>query len=203
MNPAIPTCPVFESREHNPDADDNGWGCDCITHSNTGQTSKKFREFNPNAKASSMGMYLTNPPCRQACIQFVTHDLPVGFDHVDFSTLLEMEAGITVGALLNFASELRGFAILTCIDPHPDYDYKVDEAEEYEDMTMNELLERLNHKGPIVGRLRCDFLDTIIPTDRMRAGVAPYVETGGPSKYSEGEGWGRGLRNSGDSSESE
>jgi hypothetical protein len=32
-------------------------------------------------------------------------------------------------------------------------------------------------------------LDTIIPTDRMRAGVAPYVETDGEPKYSPDEDW--------------
>jgi hypothetical protein len=39
----------------------------------------------------------------------------------------------------------------------------------------------------LYGELSCEFLDTIIPTDRMRAGVAPYVETDGEPKYSPDE----------------
>ena len=49
----------------------------------------------------------------------------------------------------------------------------------------------------LYGHLRCDFLDTIIPTDRMRAGVVPYAENvvvsdeeaGGQWLSSGDEGW--------------
>lgn len=193
VNPAVPLCPVFERRENNPDADDRGWVCDYVTHSNKNHAFDEVgREFNPSTQASSMGMYLTNPPCRQACIHFKVHSecLPSNFLKAEFSALLEREDGITVGDLLTFASEVRGKAIVKELDPDPDY---TEPHETYENVTLNWLLKSLNpfNRGPSVlcGKLRCDLLDTIIPTDRMRAGVAPYVETGGLSKYPEDEGW--------------
>lgn len=59
---------------------------------------------------------------------------------------------------------------------------------------MLEFLDFLNvddeeDRVELYGELRCEFLDTIIPTDRMRAGVAPYVETGGEPKYPPDENW--------------
>jgi hypothetical protein len=64
----------------------------------------------------------------------------------------------------------------------------------YEYVTMNEVLKYLNaedeeHHVELDGELCCEFLDSIIPTDRMRAGAAPCSETGVQSKHSEDDDW--------------
>ena len=53
-------------------------------------------------------------------------------------------------------------------------------TEVHDNVILNEVLQVFYGEDgepvDLYGQFRCDFLDTIIPTDRMRAGVAPYAE---------------------------
>jgi hypothetical protein len=53
-------------------------------------------------------------------------------------------------------------------------------TEVHDNVILNDVLESLHGEDgepvDLYGHLRCDSLDTIIPTDRMRAGVVPYAE---------------------------
>ena len=74
-------------------------------------------------------------------------------------------------------------------------------AEVHDNVILNEVLASLYGEDgepfELYGDLRCAFLDTIIPTDRMRAGVAPYagnvtapdVEASDQSMDKGDEGW--------------
>lgn len=67
--------------------------------------------------------------------------------------------------------------------------------ETFNGITIDEILKSLSAEDEenlveLYGEFRCEFMDTIISTEKMRAGLEPYVETGGPSKYSPDDHWG-------------
>jgi hypothetical protein len=160
---------------------------------------------------SLLDTYLTDPPCRQAWITYRALRVPSRISRIEFSGLLEVETDITKGHVLNAPYTVRGVAefervVLTEWRPWTSQCIHSVEGRElptevHDNVILNEVLESLHGEDgepvDLYGHLRCDFLDTIIPTDRMRAGVVPYAENvvvsdeeaGGQWLSSGDEGW--------------
>jgi hypothetical protein len=204
LNPTFPPSELFRTREYDPDADHKGHDCDSSTLAADGPLLKYAHV--QGCTPSLLGMYLINPPCLNAWFYFQVLRLPSRFTRVEFTGRLQKATGITIGDLLNFASVVRGVGIFVRTRPpelpeerwaQPSCSFARRServVDGFDDVTMFEFLDLLNtddqeDRVELYGELRCEFLDTIIPTDRMRAGVAPYVETGGEPKYSPDEDW--------------
>ena len=160
---------------------------------------------------SLLDTYLTNPPCRQAWITYRAKSFPSRISQIHFTGLLEVETGITMGHVLNAPSFVRGvveFQRMVMAHWEPGTSRCIDEGggrdlpvEVHDKVILNEVLASLYGEDgepfELYGDLRCAFLDTIIPTDRMRAGVAPYagnvtapdVEASDQSMDKGDEGW--------------
>lgn len=209
MNPMLLRSLTFNDRERKPDS----WSenhCDCIVLTPNhcilrGPNGPKPEDMLNNFQDywSLLDTYLTNPPCRQAWIAYMALRLPPRISRSRFSGLLEVETGITMRHVLNAPSVVRGVAEyqrLVRTDWQPWASHRSDAnvrelpAEVHDNVILEEVLESLHAEdGELIdlhGNLCCAFLDTIIPTDRMRAGVVPYaenvatpdVEAGGESK---------------------
>ena len=183
LNPTFRPSPLFESHERDPDAYHYGSDCDHIILSPNHPELKNFRIQDSKPNWTLLDMYLTNPPCLEALITFEAISLPRRYSRFEWICFLQVATGITIRDLLNARSAIRGVGYLCC--PHPSgavsYSYRPD-------VTLNQMYKELDEykadRFELYGNLRCDFLDTILPTDRMWAGVAPYVETDGEPKYS-------------------
>jgi hypothetical protein len=190
MNPTFRPSPLFESRQNDPDAYHGCTAIDHITFSPDHLGVERFQFQDLKAHWSLMDMYLTNPPCLEAWIYFKALRHPSRIAQLEFSGLLQVPAGITVEDIRTVASNLRGTAAFDRPGEAPEERAKrrmleqEGQPDDFENVTMDEALKLLNaedekHPVELYGVLRCDLLDVIIPTDRMRAGVTPYVETGG------------------------
>lgn len=138
---------------------------------------------------SLLNTYLTNPPCRRAWITYTALRFPSKIYRIDLNGLLEVETGITMGHVLNAPYSVRGVVEFQRLVGTEENERELP-AEVYDNVILGEVLESLYGEDgepvDLYGHFRCDFLDTIIPTERMLAGVAPYVETDGEPKYSRG-----------------
>jgi len=201
LNPAFSPSLLFESREREPDAYHYGGDCDSITLS-ADDPLLKYADVQDRCTPSLLGMYLTNPPCLAAWFYFKTLRLPARLTRVEFSAKFQRATGITVGEPLNFASVVKGVGAFHRPKREPPTErerealpYPGEEACDcFDDVTMVEFLELLNAEDEddpveLHGELCYEFLDTIIPTDRIWAGVAPYVETGAEPRYLPDEDW--------------
>jgi hypothetical protein len=181
LNPTFHPSPLFGSRERNPNAYHNCVDCDHIILSpnHPELTNFQIQDFKPNW--TLLDMFLTNPPCREAWITFEAISLPRRYSRFSWSGFLQVATGITIRDLLNARSVIRGVGILWRPEPSGQVAWGSPR-----NVTLTEMHKYENREDPfeLYGDLRCDFLDTIIPTGRMWAGVVPYVETGGESKYS-------------------
>jgi hypothetical protein len=183
LNPTFGPSPLFESRERDPDAYNSGTHCDHITLSPNypGLKYSQKQDFKPNWTV--LDMYLTNPPCLEAFIHFEALRLPSRYCNFTWVGLLIVPTGITVRDILNAPSSVIGHGCyFQSESPEELHDY-------IEDVNLDEIWESMFRDGdgdPFApyGELRCDFLDTTIPTDRMWAGVASYAEADGEPKYS-------------------
>jgi hypothetical protein len=184
LNPTFRPSPLFESRERDPDAYTAGTDCDHIMLSPNHPELKhsQIQDFKPNW--TILDMYLTNPPCLEALLHFEALRLPRRYSRFSWSGFLQVATGITIRDLLNARSVIRGVGCLCRPEPSGDVAYgfceNVTLTQMYKDLLNEDKEDRLE----LYGDLRCDFLDTILPTDRMWAGVAPYAETDGKPKYS-------------------
>jgi hypothetical protein len=128
---------------------------------------------------SLLNTYLTKPPCRQAWITYTALRFPSRIHRIDFNGLLEVETGITMGHALNAPYSVRGDVEFQRLVGTGENERELP-TEVHDNVILNEVLQALYGEDgepvDLYGRFRCDFLDTIIPTDRMRAGVAPYAE---------------------------
>ena len=217
MNPMLLRSLVFNNRERNP----NTWRpneCDYImlrpgNYILCGSSSSKIKNILRDFKQhwSLLDTYLTDPPCRQAWIEYRALRVPSRISRIEFSGLLEVETGITKGHVLNAPYTVRGaaqFTRLVLAEWQPRTSQCIHSVNGRElpmkfhsNVTLNEVLESLHGEDgepvDLYGDLRCSFLDTIIPTDRMRAGVVPYAEdvvvsdeeAGGQWLSSGDEGW--------------
>ena len=210
MNPMILRSLIFNDRERNPDR----WNrneSDYIMlmpefHILREPNGPKLQNILCNFKQdwSLLDTYLTNPPCRQAWIEYRALRVPSRISRIEFSGLLEVETVITMGHVLNAPCFVRGVAEFQRLVPtqwQPYVEGRVPPAEVHSNVTLNEVLESFYGEDgepvDLYGHLRCAFLDTIIPTDKMRVGVAPYaedvmapdVEAGDQSVDSGDKGW--------------
>jgi hypothetical protein len=215
MNPMLLRSLVFNDRERNPDTwSPNECGyimlmpgkyilCGSLKIKNI------LRDFKQHW--SLLDTYLTDPPCRQAWIEYRALRVPSRISRIEFSGLLEVKTGITMGHVLNAPYTVRGAAqftrlVLTEWQPWTSQCIHSVNGREltmefHSNVILNEVLESLHGEDgepvDLCGHLRCRFLDTIIPTDRMRAGVVPYAEdvvvsdeeAGGQWLSSGDEGW--------------
>jgi hypothetical protein len=217
MNPVLLRSLVFNGRERNPNTLSRS-RCgyimimpdDCILCRPQCLKRKNIlRDFKQHW--SLLDTYLTDPPCRQAWITYRALRVPSRISRIEFSGLLEVETGITMGHVLNAPYTVRGVAefervVLTKWRPWTSQCIHSVEGRElptevHDNVILNDVLESLHGEDgepvDLYGHLRCDSLDTIIPTDRMRAGVIPYAENvvvsdeeaGGQWLSSGDEGW--------------
>ena len=217
MNPMLLRSLIFNDRERNPDTlNRNESDYIMLTPDGNilrGLNGPRLRNIlcNPQPGWSLLNTYLTNPPCRQAWTTYRAQSFPSRISQVHFTGLLEVETGITMGHVLNAPSFVRGvveFQRMVLAHWQPGTSRSIDEgggrelpAEVHDNVILNEVLASLYGENgepfELYGDLRCAFLDVIIPTDKMRAGVAPYagnvvtpdVEAGSQSTSSGDEGW--------------
>ena len=203
LNSTFPPSQLYETRDRDPDVYHSGSDHDGIMLSADDPLLKYARV--QSCTPSLLGMYLTNPPRLEAWIYFKVLHLPSRFVRVQFSAWVQRPTGITIGDVLHFASSVKGVGIYRRPEPpelpeernrYPQISCRpIRQGDVYlDDLTMFEFLDFLNAQDgedrvELYGELRCESFDTIIPTDRMRAGVTPYVETGAEPKYSPGEDW--------------
>jgi hypothetical protein len=183
LNPTFRPSPLFESRERDPDAYRYSPDYDHIILSPNHPELKNFRIQDSKPNWTLLDMYLTNPPCQIARITFEATRLPRRYSLFTWSCILEVATGITIRDLLNARSVTRGVGYLC----RPESSGEVP-CGYRSNVTLNQMHKELNEEKEdcfeLHGNLRCEFLDTILPTDRMWAGVTPYVETDGEPRYS-------------------
>ena len=205
MNGLLLRSLVFNDRERNPDTSSRN-RCDyimlmpefCIL---CGSRCPKRKNILSDFKQdwSLLNTYLTNPPCRQVWITYTALRFPSKIYRIEFNGLLEVETGITMGHVLNAPYSVRGVVEFQRLVGTEENERELP-TEVYDNVILGEVLESLYGEDgepvDLYGHFRCDFLDTIIPTDRMWAGVAPYRETDGEPKYSpETDHYGRSRSN--------
>lgn len=152
---------------------------------------------------SVLDMYLTQPPCRQAWVtaSFSVPSNPTEVSHLSCEGLLELETGITIRDLHNAASTVRGVVHVTRLAPKPPKrkkkrgtytnweprKYKKPEpkgflpSEIFPNATLVEILKSLDildeaSANNLQTDAECWLSDTIVASDEMWAGVAPYME---------------------------
>jgi len=157
----------------------------------------------PNQQDRHLDMYLTQPPCRQVWVEaWVT--IPQGpYNRSEVHCLscngfLELGAGITIRDLANVASTVRGVVSVIRLAPKPSPKKRRWthihwapkkptrrrrlEPEYFDDATLLEVLRSLDLEdaAPSANEVQagvvCWLIDTVIPTDEIWAGVAPYTE---------------------------
>jgi hypothetical protein len=195
--------PIFPSRkEHTTDVDDSRDECDYVY---TGDMFHHIGKDSLNRQDIVLDMYLTQPPCRQAWVS-ASFSIPRGLTNPSEVSclvcegLLELGAGITIRDLLEAASTVRGVVSVVRLAPKPPkkkkrWTYTSWEPRKYKrpeprrhlepevshNATLIEILRSLDIRGwpganEAQRNVQCWLLDTIVATDEMWAGVAPYTE---------------------------
>ena len=196
--------PIFPNRrDRAPDLYDSRDECDYI---DTSEIVHRIGAGHPNQQDNVLDMYLTQPPCRQAWVtaSFSVPAGPSNPSEVGIllgSGLLERGGGITIRDLLNVASTVRGLVSVYRMEPKPPrkknkrWSYTHWEPRKYKkreprgylppeifhNATMFEVLRSLDigdasSADEVQASVECWLLDTIVATDEMWAGVAPYTE---------------------------
>jgi hypothetical protein len=196
--------PIFPNRRYRaPHLFDSRDQCDCVL---TSDIVRHIGKGNTDRQDRILDMYLTQPPCRQAWVtaSFIVPQGPSNPSEIDFlrcGGLLELGGGITMRDLLKTASTVRGLVSVYRMAPKPPrkknkrWSYTNWEPRKHKkrpprghlppeithNATLFEVLQSLGiEDAPSANEVQaggeCWLLDTIVPTDEVRAGVAPYTE---------------------------